>query len=124
MATLESTALEFDWSQIVASLLRSRGIDSGLWQLSVGMRFAGLNTGPDENGMMPTGLVAFEKIVLAKVTARGPLVFDAAMLVPAGTAAAPGKSPGKSTGKRSAKEARTSTALSLGEQLRKRLSQS
>jgi hypothetical protein len=123
MATSETTALEFGWSQIAASLLRSRGIESGLWQLSVGLRFAGLNSGPDDDAMMPTGLVAFERIVLTKVTARGPLVFDAATFVQAGTAAATGKAAGKSTAKSSAKAAGTSTTVSLGEQLRKKLSQ-
>jgi hypothetical protein len=73
--------------------------------------------------MMPTGLVAFERIVLTKVTARGPLVFDAATFVQAGTAAATGKAAGKSTAKSSAKAAGTSTTVSLGEQLRKKLSQ-
>lgn len=67
----------FQWSEVADALFKARNIDSGLWRVGVGLRFAAANTGPNDGSMMPSGITAVESIVLINVDAPGPLVFDA-----------------------------------------------
>jgi len=68
------------WSDVVAAVFRDQDIKTGLWRLGVGLRFAGATTGPSDDSMLPSGIVAMESLALESVDKEGPLVFDAAKL--------------------------------------------
>jgi hypothetical protein len=73
-------SLEFSWSEVVPVLLRSRGVDSGLWKFGIRLRFAAINTvqQPDSNGAIPAGVVGIDSISITPASEPGQLVFDAA----------------------------------------------
>ena len=78
----QQPSLEFSWSEVVATLLQSRGISSGLWKLGVRLRFAAINTiqpdSNDPNDAIPAGVVGIDSISITPASEPGPLVFDAA----------------------------------------------
>lgn len=92
MAPKDVLEISFSWAEIASLLFKAQGIESGLWQVAVGLRFAGLNSGPADDSMLPTALVAFEKIGLVRASAPGPMVFDASSLVATGGRASRKKS--------------------------------
>lgn len=71
----------FEWRDIAAALLTSKGIKKGWWRLGIKMRFAALTTQlteADKIDSLPTALVGIESIAIFATTQGGELVFDAA----------------------------------------------
>ncbi len=89
--------IELTWPQLAKIIFDAQGITTGLWQIAVKIRFAGMNMqiadGPsapeDPTLAVPCSLTAIEGIALFPVNAPGPMIFDAAQtLTPASKAAA------------------------------------
>lgn len=90
MAT-KDMEITFNWAEIAALLFQSRGIESGLWRIGVTLRLTGLNSGPSDSAMLPSALVAFEKIGLLPVKSPDPMVVDASKALVASSAHSGGK---------------------------------
>lgn len=73
----ETESVLFSWPDVAKALFKAREIKSGLWRVGVSLRFAALNTGPEGDDLMPSGLVAIDKVLLVRADEPGPLVFDA-----------------------------------------------
>jgi hypothetical protein len=72
-----SEPIQVGWDQILSAVFASLGIKEGLWSVGVGFNFTGLNAGPDRDHILPSALVAVQDIALRRVSAPGPMVFDA-----------------------------------------------
>jgi hypothetical protein len=72
-----SEPIQVGWDQILSAVFASLGIKEGLWSVGVGFNFTGLNAGPDRDHILPSALVSVQDIALRRVSAPGPMVFDA-----------------------------------------------
>ena len=72
--------ITFGWAETAKALFRERGITKGLWQVGASLRFAAANTGPNNDAMMPSAVVAIESIILLPADKPGPLVYDASSM--------------------------------------------
>jgi len=77
--------IELTWPQLAKIIFEAHGIKTGLWQIAVKIRFAGMNMqiadGPSElqdpSLAVPCSMTAMEGFALFPAQAPGPMIFDA-----------------------------------------------
>lgn len=79
---LEKRTHRVSLDEVAAAALASKGIETGLWRLAVGMRFAGTTLDWEEQGArtkdsLPTAVIGFVDLALIEADGPGPLVYDA-----------------------------------------------
>ena len=86
--------LLFDWPEVAAALLSSKGMKKGWWRVGVQLRFAAMTTRMGEVGQehksTPTALVALNSVAIFETDQGGDMVYDAGngfAPVPAGAVA-------------------------------------
>lgn len=77
--------ITFEHKELLALMLRDKGIHEGLWMLHVEFSLNAGNFGPTEDQAVPGGFVGINRIGVIPVTAAVPssLVLDAATVNPA-----------------------------------------
>lgn len=76
--------------ELTEAIIKTVGVHEGKWQLMITFGFAALNGGPNENEIMPSGIVGVQKVGITEASAESPagLVVDAAKVNPAPRTAA------------------------------------
>lgn len=73
----EDKFYEFPWADVVAMMLRERGISTGYWQPGARLRFGAAMAGPSTEDVLPSGIVSVHMLTLRQVPGPGDFVFSA-----------------------------------------------
>lgn len=68
---------EFPWADVVAMMLRERGISTGYWQPGARLRFGAAMAGPSSEDALPSGIVSVHMLTLRQVPGPGEFIFSA-----------------------------------------------
>lgn len=77
--------IELTWPQLAKIIFEAQGIKTGLWQIAIKIRFAGMNmqisedpSEPQDPSLaVPCSMTAMEGFALFPAKAPGPMIFDA-----------------------------------------------
>lgn len=81
----EIATYNFDFTEVIAALIKQQGLHEGKWTVGVNFGFAAALTGPQPSDTRPAAIVQIQSLQLARVTVEGlppHLVVDAAEVNP------------------------------------------